>query len=567
MQRKKIGVWLIMTIILLGNIVPYPIFAQSQNSNINDYPLVCSSTPESMQLFLDFQREAINLIAKKTFPLESANIGQLESGLFSHGVLQLKSNNTITNILAHIGNSTSKLLIQTATTSLLFAVSAVTTAISSPFSTIKILFAERPIVRDRAKIMDLEREVSKLIYYIWKDDLLTRKISNTQEFQQLIEYYKQQGLFSNNSNFNNNTSYANLLSFLGRQNTKVKYFLLRGISLEPDEKMLLKGTETEAESEDKPDFTIYFHPDRANKIKNDYIGTRAWFGFKCNKSFQKFSTNTKGIFKNFWEETTNSRGIIKQAGINLREALMLTPKGVWNNIKGKDTEPYLTEREKELLRSVYGLKTSQMTRETKTSILNISKQTRNNFLDMKNNLYNIRNSSITAANHIQDTAKIFAKNSSQSWANVKKTFKNFRAGTASILKKGDKISKKDLEKQLIKDLSLQEANSIISLIEQRNAQDILNKFQEEFPNESAKDSFNLAMISWLLRLQQEQNLDKYYSQDTLPAGITFKFWELSNSIKRVIYSIGNKDHGLRYVLNQRCTFQAQNKGTKGCYIP
>lgn len=174
---------------------------------------------------------------------------------------------------------------------------------------------------------------------------------------------------------------------------------------------------------------------------------------------------------------------------------MLTPKGVWNNIKGKDTEPYLTEREKELLRSVYGLKTSQMTRETKTSILNISKQTRNNFLDMKNNLYNIRNSSITAANHIQDTAKIFAKNSSQSWANVKKTFKNFRAGTASILKKGDKISKKDLEKQLIKDLSLQEANSIISLIEQRNAQDILNKFQEEFPNESAKDSFNLAMIS------------------------------------------------------------------------
>lgn len=166
MQRKKIGVWLIMTIILLGNIVPYPIFAQSQNSNINDYPLVCSSTPESMQLFLDFQREAINLIAKKTFPLESANIGQLESGLFSHGVLQLKSNNTITNVLAHIGNSTSKLLIQTATTSLLFAVSAVTTAISSPFSTIKILFAERPIVRDRAKIMDLEREVSKLIYYI-----------------------------------------------------------------------------------------------------------------------------------------------------------------------------------------------------------------------------------------------------------------------------------------------------------------------------------------------------------------------------------------------------------------
>ncbi len=560
MQRKKIGIWFIMSIIFLGNIIPYPIFAQNKNSNITDYPLVCSSTPQTMQLFMDFQREAINLIAKKSFPLEIANIGQLESGLFSHGVLQLNSNNTISNILAHIGNSTSKLIIQTATTSLLFAVSAVSTAISSPFSTIKILFAERPILRDRAKIMDLEREVSKLIYYIGKDDLLTRKISNTQEFQQLIEYYKQQGLFSENSHFSNSTSYANLLSFLGWQNTKVKYFLLRGVSLEPDDK----------KAEGKPaqtDFTIYFHPDRANEIKEDYIGTRAWFGFKCNKSFQKFSTNTKGIFKNFWEETSNSREIIKQAGINLWEALMLTPKGVWNNIKGKDTEPYLSEREKELLRSVYGIKTSQITRENKLSILNISKQTRNNFLDMKNDLYNTRDSTITTINHIQDSAKIFSENSNQSWANVKKTFKNFRETTTSILKKGDKISKRDLEKQLIKDLSLQEANSIINLIEQKNAQDILERFQEDFPNESAKDAFNLAMISWLLRLQQEQNLDKYYSQDTLPAGITFKFWELSNSIKRVIYSIGNKDHGLRYVVNQRCTFQAQNKGTKGCYIP
>lgn len=174
---------------------------------------------------------------------------------------------------------------------------------------------------------------------------------------------------------------------------------------------------------------------------------------------------------------------------------MLTPKGVWNNIKGKDTEPYLSEREKELLRSVYGIKTSQITRENKLSILNISKQTRNNFLDMKNDLYNTRDSTITTINHIQDSAKIFSENSNQSWANVKKTFKNFRETTTSILKKGDKISKRDLEKQLIKDLSLQEANSIINLIEQKNAQDILERFQEDFPNESAKDSFNLAMIS------------------------------------------------------------------------
>lgn len=519
----------------------------NKNSTINEIPPVCSSTPESMQLYLDFQKDALNLIQGNPFPIEVASIWELEPGLFSNKLLELEGdfkNSTIANLYKHIDLSVKRLTMNTVVTSVLFLTSSISTA-SNLTVGFAILFQERPIVRDRAKLMDAEREVSKTIYYLGRQGILDKNISDTSLFQQLIDSYIQKGLFADNSHFSEWVKYRDFATFLATQNVKMKYFLLyKGQNS-------LRATEKIEEGNEKQEehFGIFFNPEWVDQLNDDYLGMRFGLGFKCNRSFWGFAANIKGSFKNLWEGTVSARKIIKQASIELGQAFALIPQGIGANLAGQDKQPYLTAREKELLRNVYGLDTRRMTKETTFSILNISKQTKNRLTDMQKSLINPTWKYVIKpiSKKVSDTTKNIFKKS-------EKKIKN---------QKTQEATKKELSSKVSDDML--ESMAAALFVESPKA--TLTKFKDDYADlVPAKEDFNLAMLWGLQRLVKEQEIDKNLNQIGLPAEITYKFWELSNSIKRIIFSVGNKEHGLRQSLNLVCSYQASNKGSQGCYV-
>lgn len=99
-------------------------------------------------------------------------------------------------------------------------------------------------------------------------------------------------------------------------------------------------------------------------------------GFKCNTSRSSLTTTLQALSNNTEQQGVASYKRIETSLVNLWQALKLFPKGSRANLKGNETDNYLTEREKTLLRDVYGLDTSKMSREKSFSILNFSRQTK-----------------------------------------------------------------------------------------------------------------------------------------------------------------------------------------------
>lgn len=122
-----------------------------------------------------------------------------------------------------------------------------------------ILFQDRPIVRDWAKLLDIERKLNQTAYHLGQAGEIARTISDTTALKQLLKSYESKGLLNGTEGFSSSLRYVDLISLLAKVNISVKSFLAY------DSTSLLKSFQEQG---------LKFNEQWIQHLKKDYHCTR-----------------------------------------------------------------------------------------------------------------------------------------------------------------------------------------------------------------------------------------------------------------------------------------------------
>lgn len=211
-----------------------------------------------------------------------------------------------------------------------------------------ILFQDRPIVRDWAKLLEVERNLNQTAYHLGQAGEIARTISDTVALKQLLKSYEGKGLLEGTEGFSSSLRYMDLLKTLASANIAMKSFLAYNSSV------LLDSFKEQG---------LEFSEKRIQQLKEEYRCVRWTLGFKCSTSWKLLTKNLKILANSTKMQGNGSLEMIVDSWNELKSALELLPGGVFANLRGKSSDDYLTDREKALLRDVYGLDTTKMTKD------------------------------------------------------------------------------------------------------------------------------------------------------------------------------------------------------------
>lgn len=368
--KTKIKIWLFSLVFLFFQLGwPLLVYASGQNNSKTPSPQsqkcgtnapVCLQTPASLVSYLEFQSKAIALMQADPFETTTEQITQTEWGLLTNKVLNIASTWTSfsplgTDLLRELELAASNLLIGTATSTALFVVSASKLGIEGIMSFL-ILFQERPIVRDRAKLLDIERNISETIYILGQKGKIWRTIKDSFPLQALIREYQELGILSADTQIDTEVSYLTVLKELNILNLQVKAFLSTNST----------GQFKSINSK------LKINPERISQLKNDYRCARWTLGFSCSDDVKSFRTNLNILLSNTKNTGSSALHKINSSLLRLKMAL----QGL-SNFRSKKVQS-LTSEELELLRSVYWLDTTSLTDEqlSSRSPLNLSNRSK-----------------------------------------------------------------------------------------------------------------------------------------------------------------------------------------------
>ena len=522
MLLKKTKIWLITLIFLLSQIGSSFLFASSSQTHNSQaqkcWPNapVCLQTPNSLNLYLEFQQKAIALLASDPFKTTTEQIQSWEWGIFTNKVLKLSSPDANTNIpiltdlLKELETAVTNMIIGTATTSALFLLSALNTE-SDGLMSFLILFQERPLVRDRSKLQDIDRSISETIYTLGQKWKIWKTIENTSQFQTIITQYQNQGLLSKAENIPSQFSYLELLLELQSLNVEIKSFLSSSSTYQlTDNENILK-----------------FNVKRVQNLKSDYHCARFnainLAAPKCWGSANALLANLKALTSNTKKTGASSLHTITSALERLNESL----KG-FKHFRSKKNKS-LTNDELELLRSVYGLDTTKLTDEQLSSFspFSISQKSKNQW----------------------NQAKKDAK------TELKKIWQ-FRSDSIKSYK--DSIKKAKEEKRAQEEEIQTDNKALSELKKQALELQIKNEYHISLHEHLYKD-FKI--------LVDAENKIKTETELTNPTLSTYQFAHLSYQIQKIADLIWNNNAWIRKSIKNICSYQCSNKSSSTCYIP
>lgn len=515
-MKKNISKILIF-ILSIQLLMPYFWWSFAQDApKCEANPPVCWATPESMALYLDFQREVAALIQTKPFKTASETVSEGEWGIFANELLKLEELKNFDDSLAgqalkifytaNVRSATALI-----TSAFLFELAGLSTLADNSVG-LTILLHDRPIVRDWAKLLDIERNLNQTAYHLGQAGEIARTIVDTAPLKALLKKYESAKLLKNTSSFNSSIPYMDLLSTLASLNIAVKTFLAYGAT---DSLTLFQKQ------------GLYLNETWIAQLKQDYHCTRWTGGFKCNRSWKSLSTQLKNLISSTSKQGQGSWKTMQHAWNNLKSALELAPAGIWSNIQWKSSNDYLTEREKTLLRDVYGLDTTRMTKDKAMSIIS----------------FNTRS---------KDQWKSIAKGAKSGWDNVIKP--SYQAIASLTQKETRNTLKGNIAAWISKHFN-------------RSTADILTTIQNEnqlyFPQTETLNHQMIVNLQALALSRMEAEMLAYSTDNSV---LTYQIGELSAIIKQIIDTIGTKEKNLRKNLNAVCSYQASNKWNAGCYV-
>ncbi len=463
-------------------------------------PPVCWATPETMALYLDFQREVAALIQTHPFKTANETVSEGEWGIFTNELLKLEGIKNFDDSLAgqalkifytaNVRSATALI-----TSAFLFELAGLSTLADNSVG-LTILLHDRPIVRDWAKLLDIERKLNQTAYHLGQAGEIARTISDTTALKQLLKSYESKGLLNGTEGFSSSLRSMDLISLLVKINIALKAFLAYN-TIAPLQRFQEQG--------------LSLNNVWIEKLDTDYRCTRWTLGFKCSTSWNSLTNTLSLLAGTTKNQGLSSRKTIQQASKNLADALLQFPSGAWSNIKGQANDAHLTEREKILLRGIYGLDTTKMTKEDSLSLLSLSKSTRNQ-----------RRSYTQSINSLW-------KNTSAWYSTIQQKDPNSENGLKRFFRK---------------------------------------LFDGDNPPQQAylDTEFTRTLASNLQQLWNARAEAEEISFFSMSNELGYQFWQLSILLENLTASIGNKDNHLRKTLDAVCSYQCSNKGFEGCYI-
>ena len=596
MLLKKTKIWLITLIFLLSQIGSPFLFASSSQTRNSQAPKcwpnapICLQTPNSLNLYLEFQQKAIALLASDPFKTTTEQIQTWEWGIFTNKVLKLSSPDANTNIpiltdlLKELETAVTNMIIGTATTSALFLLSALNTE-SDGLMSFLILFQERPLVRDRSKLQDIDRSISETIYTLGQKWKIWKTIENTSQLQAIITQYQNQGLLSKAENIPSQFSYLELLLELQSLNVEIKSFLSSSSTYQlTDNENILK-----------------FDTKRVQNLKSDYHCARFnainLAAPKCWGSANALLANLKTLTSNTKKTGASSLHTITSALERLNESL----KG-FKHFRSKKNKS-LTNDELELLRSVYGLDTTKLTDEQLSSFspFSISQKSKNQRQEAKKQIpKEIKN----IWSFISETIKQFKESFQQAkkeqqekewWQSGESLSTGLRQRRQEEKKIRDSIfadlpelNDKDpetFEKWLrkLKELHTQETDWIKKIV----IRELISKMENELQKKQESKAFNWLLnesIAFQIKNEHHISLHEHLYKDfkilvdaenkvktetelTNSTLNTYQFAHLSYQIQKIADLIWNNNTWIRKSIKNICSYQCSNKPSSTCYIP
>lgn len=540
MLLKKTKIWLITLIFLLSQIGSPFLFASSSQIHNSQAPKcwpnapVCLQTPNSLNLYLEFQQKAIALLASDPFKTTTEQIQTWEWGIFTNKVLKLSSPDANTNIpiltdlLKELETAVTNMIIGTATTSALFLLSALNTE-SDGLMSFLILFQERPLVRDRSKLQDIDRSISETIYTLGKKWKIWKTIENTSQLQAIITQYQNQGLLSKAENIPSQFSYLELLLELQSLNVEIKSFLSSSSTYQlTDNENILK-----------------FDTKRVQNLKSDYHCARFnavnLAAPKCWGSTNALLANLKTLTSNTKKTGASSLHTITSALERLNESL----KG-FKHFRSKKNKS-LTNDELELLRSVYGLDTTKLTDEQLSSFspFSISQRSKNQWNQAKKDAQT-------------ELKKIwqFRSDSIKSYKDsIKKAKEEKKAKEAEHARQQEAIKKRN---EKIQEEEKADNKALSELKKQALELQIKNEYHISLHEHLYKD------FKILVDAENKVKTETELTNSTLN---TYQFAHLSYQIQKIADLIWNNNAWIRKSIKNICSYQCSNKPSSTCYIP
>lgn len=540
MLLKKTKIWLTTLIFLLSQIGSPFLFASSSQTHNSQAPKcwpnapICLQSPNSLNLYLEFQQKAIALLASDPFKTTTEQIQTWEWGIFTNKVLKLSSPDANTNIpiltdlLKELETAVTNMIIGTATTSALFLLSALNTE-SDGLMSFLILFQERPLVRDRSKLQDIDRSISETIYTLGQKWKIWKTIKNTSQLQAIITQYQNQGLLSKAENIPSQFSYLELLLELQSLNVEIKSFLSSSSTYQlTDNENILK-----------------FDTKRVQNLKSDYHCARFnainLAAPKCWGSANALLANLKTLTSNTKKTGASSLHTITSALERLNESL----KG-FKHFRSKKNKS-LTNDELELLRSVYGLDTTKLTDEQLSSFspFSISQRSKNQWDQAKKDAQT-------------ELKKIwqFRSDSIKSYKDsIKKAKEEKKAKEAEHTRQQEAIKKRN---EKIQEEEKADNKALSELKKQALELQIKNEHHISLHEHLYKD------FKILVDAENKVKTETELTNSTLN---TYQFAHLSYQIQKIADLIWNNKTWIRKSIKNICSYQCSNKPSSTCYIP
>lgn len=475
---------------------------------------VCSSNSVEFQKYINFQTELFGLLLNELGfdKKEESRNNFTKRWLFSHNVLSIPSKirNYLTARFKRVGQE------YVDTWNAIKMGSLVVTSIITEWrkdmiAWISILFKSEPIVRERGTVESLDLVVYDLMQDFGEKWLWNKEISDTTRIK--IEQISKNYIKTNQNQrwmfekfyFQWEVKYKDVINASKKINSLMKNFLLtwKGGNL------FMRSFEKEFS---KWNIIIKFSENRTKNILDDYMCARKINA--CDKYDFKDFSKLGGLQSSFSE----SMNIIKKANQDLAE--------VFTDIKDRKNEksnPYwLTDKQIELLRTVYGINTSKITQEQGVWLKTLFSK------DWK--------------------ARTNIKNGIDLW--FSDVFTNKEKTINENIKKGEK--KEEQDKEYIQTLSPEDQERIKKILE-----------SEATKTSDMKSALLNTLDSVLSEKNQHKDIVLFYSTNSTNLYFTETLKLIQNIIEE---SIGKKDtKWLVKYLWEACTYQCANKWTKNCF--
>lgn len=525
-NRKKIRVFL-LSLFLLGGLFSYAsaqnVSSSPQQSKCDDHPPVCLMTPWSFNLYLDFQREMLFLLAKNPFEIQTELVANPEGWLFTNKLLKLNNLETFDDsFLGRTLKITDQALGNVASSTLtslyLFQLSGLSTLMDNSIW-FSILASDRPIVRDWVKILDIERQLIQTAYTIGQAWDIAKTIKSSKLLNELIDRYEAKGLLKEGSQVPESVTYMDVFFTLYSLNMAQRMFLYVW-----DTSQLRNGIQ-------QGDFQLTFNQEWIDQLKSDYQCVRWKFGYRCNKNARKFKFNIKTLNQNTKKTLGSARNVLKDAWKRFWTAVN---SPLFPQFKKGPIASHLSEGELMLLRSVYWINTTDLYVENTIPLLWITQTAKNNWNEVKNQ---VKNQSLNLWDSAKETSTAIYEAAETSYKGVKQTPKLLA-----------EIGKKAFEK--------------LKNIFKKKGKQTINE-NNVFPNISIQEAFiqDLALLK-----EYEYEIRKDTSvNDTLL--LSQQFWPLTYKVQRIIQEIWNQNEGLRKEVSSLCNYQCSNSPAVKCYVP